>query len=93
MNEQATKTAPGPAPPGQEYGPIREFWIADHLTPDVHHETFRVSEVSHLLGISIDRIRHAVQAGELAADRVGHEIVCIHRTDLLAWLEAQGPGV
>ncbi len=90
MNEQTPWAVPRPAPLDQEPGTIREFWIADHLTPDIHHETFRVSEVSHLLGISIDRIRHAVQAGDLAAERVGHEIVCIHRTDLLAWLEAQG---
>jgi excisionase family DNA binding protein len=93
MNEQALPVVSGPAPPRPEPGPIREFWIADPLTPDVHHETFRVAEVSHLLGISIDRIRHAVQAGELAAERVGHDIICIHRPDLLAWLDAQGPEV
>jgi excisionase family DNA binding protein len=93
MNEYVTQAVPGIGPPGPEHDPIQEVWIADSLTPDVHHERFRVAEVSHLLGISIDRIRHAVRAGELTAERVGQDIVCIHRTDLLAWLETQGPGV
>lgn len=93
MNEQAPEVVPGPGPPRPAPFPIREFWVADPLTPDVHHETFRVSEVSHLLGISVDRIRHAVQSGELAAERIGHDIICIHRSDLLAWLATQGPGV
>jgi len=93
MNEQATQTVPVPTP-GQEHGEtIQEVWITDHRAPDLHHESFRVSEVARLLGISTDRIRHAVQTGELTAERVGREIVWIHRADLLAWLTAQGPGV
>jgi excisionase family DNA binding protein len=93
MNEQATPAIPGPVLPGHELEFVQEFWITDQLTPDVHHESFRVSEVARLLGISADRIRHAVQTGELAAERVGHAIVRIHRADLLAWLNTQGPGI
>ena len=63
------------------------------LIPDLHHDRYRVQEVANLLGMSVDMIRHAVQRGELKADHVEHEITFIHRDDLLAWLNARGPGL
>jgi len=65
-----------------------------HLVPDlIHQDTYTVQEVASLLGMSVDMIRHAVQSGDLQADRAGHEIVCIHRDALSAWLQARGPGL
>lgn len=67
----------------------------DHarLVPDLHQDSYTVQEVASLLSMSPDMIRHAVQAGDLRADHAGHEIVCIHRDDLLAWLNNRGAGV
>ena len=49
--------------------------------------------MANLLGMSVDVIRHAVQRGDLKAERVEHEITFIHRDDLLAWLNRRGPGL
>jgi excisionase family DNA binding protein len=68
-------------------------WSNEPLIPDLHDESYRVQDIAHLLGISPDVIRHAIWSGELRAEQAGHEVVCIHRADLLAWLDARGPGV
>jgi excisionase family DNA binding protein len=52
-----------------------------------------VQDIANLLGMNPEVIQHAVRTGELQAERMGHDIVCIHRADLLAWLNARGPGV
>ena len=66
---------------------------ADHLVPDLHQDRYTLHEAATLLSMNVDVLRHAVQAGELKAERIGHEIVSIHRDDLLAWLKRSGPGV
>ena len=63
------------------------------LVPDLHHDSYTLHEVANLLGMDLDVIRHAVQTGELAATKAGHEIVGIARADLLAWLDRRGPGL
>jgi excisionase family DNA binding protein len=68
-------------------------WSNAPLLPDLHDESYRVQDVAHLLGMHPDVIRHAIQAGELRAEQAGHNVVCISRADLLAWLDARGPGV
>jgi hypothetical protein len=69
----------------------------DHDTgrsiPDLHADSYSVQDIANLLGMNPEVIQHAVQTGELQADRAGHNIVAIHRADLLAWLNARGPGV
>jgi excisionase family DNA binding protein len=94
MDEQR-RSADHPVPDVQTPEAYDQGFSWDHsrLVPDLHEDRYSLHEVANLLGMSIDMIRHAVQAGELKAERAGHEIVCIHRDDLLAWLNARGPGV
>jgi excisionase family DNA binding protein len=52
----------------------------------LHHERYTPEELARLLGIGIDVIRHAAFAGELRAQKAGHDIVSLQREDVLAWL-------
>jgi excisionase family DNA binding protein len=59
----------------------------------LHHERYTPEEVSRLLGIGLDVIRHAAFTGELRAQMAGHDIISLRREDVLAWLdEREGNG-
>jgi hypothetical protein len=60
---------------------ISELLQQDRYTPE---------EVSELLGIGLDVIRHAAFAGTLRADIEGHDIISLQRADVLAWLQERG---
>lgn len=51
---------------------------------------YRVEEVSELLGMGKDVIRHAIFAGNLPAVRSGSQILYVKREDLLRWLSTLG---
>ena len=59
---------------------IAELMRQDRYTPE---------EVSELLGIGLDVIRHAAFAGTLRADIEGHDIISLQRDDVLAWLQTR----
>ncbi len=59
---------------------IRELLQQDRYTPE---------EVSQLLGIGLDVIRHAAFAGTLRAEIEGHDIISLQRDDVLAWLQTR----
>jgi aryl carrier-like protein len=56
----------------------------------LHHERYTPEELSRLLGIGLDAIRHAAFAGELQAEIIEHDILHIRRADVLAWLSERG---
>ena len=94
MDEQR-RSADHPVPDMQTPEAYDEGFPEDRgrLVPDLREEQYTVQEVANLLGMSTDMIRHAVQAGELQAERMEQEIVSIRRADLLDWLNSRGPGV
>ncbi len=53
----------------------------------LRHEDYTPEELSRLLGIGLDVIRHAAFSGELPAQIAGHDIISVRRRDVLAWLE------
>jgi excisionase family DNA binding protein len=55
---------------------------ADEL---LHSDHYTAEELAALLEIGVNIVRHAVYAGELPAQVVGHTIVSIRREDVLAW--------
>ena len=57
---------------------IQELLQQDRYTPE---------EVSELLGIGLDVIRHAAFAWTLRANIEGHDIISLQRDDVLAWLQ------
>jgi excisionase family DNA binding protein len=63
----------------------------------LQHERYTPEEVSELLGIGLDVVRHAAFTGELRAQIVGHDIISLSRDDVLAWfaerdgLDRDGP--
>jgi aryl carrier-like protein len=59
---------------------IAELLRQDRYTPE---------EVSELLGIGLDVIRHAAFAGTLRAEIEGHDIISLQRDDVLAWLQTR----
>ncbi len=59
---------------------IHELLQQDSYTPE---------EVSELLGIGLDVIRHAAFAGTLRAEIEGHDIISLRRDDVLAWLQTR----
>ena len=59
---------------------IYELLQQDRYTPE---------EVSELLGIGVDVIRHAAFAGTLLADIEGHDIISLQRDDVLAWFQTR----
>ena len=59
---------------------ISELLLQDRYTPE---------EVSQLLGIGLDVIRHAAFSGTLPADIEGHDIISLQRSDVLAWLQTR----
>ena len=59
---------------------LQELLLQDQYTPE---------EVSELLGIGLDVIRHAAFAGTLRADIEGHDIISLQRDDVLAWLQTR----
>lgn len=52
----------------------------------LRHEDYTPEELSRLLGIGLDVIRHAAFSGELPAQIAGHDIISVRRKDVLAWL-------
>ena len=94
MNETDREPATSASGAGTSASPDQVFQRdPTRLIPDVHELRYTVQEVAHLLGMNTDIIRHAIQSGALRAERQGHDILCIHREDLLAWLDAQGAGL
>ena len=59
---------------------ISELLQQDRYTPE---------EVSELLGIGLDVIRHAAFAGTLRAEIEDHDIISLQRDDVLAWLQTR----
>jgi hypothetical protein len=63
----------------------------------VHHsiyellqqDRYTLEEVSELLEIGPDVIRHAAFAGTLRAEIKGHHIISLQRDDVLAWLQTR----
>jgi hypothetical protein len=55
----------------------------------LHHEYYTPEEVSRLLGIGLDVIRHAAFTGALHAQIVEHDIINLQRDDVLTWLDAR----
>ncbi len=51
----------------------------------LQHDEYTPEEVSRLLGIGVDQVRHAVFTGRLAAEVVGEDIVSIRREDVVNW--------
>jgi aryl carrier-like protein len=64
----------------QAHHSIYELMQQDRYTPE---------EVSELLGIGLDVIRHAAFAGTLRADIESHDIISLQRDDVLAWLQTR----
>jgi len=64
----------------RDHRSIAELLRQDHYTPE---------EVSELLGIGLDVIRHAAFAGTLRADIEGHDIISLQRDDVLAWFQTR----
>jgi excisionase family DNA binding protein len=61
-----------------------------HPTPDElqAQELFTLEEAADLLLLGLETVRHAVIIGELPAQVVGHDVVAIHREDMLTWFMA-----
>jgi aryl carrier-like protein len=57
---------------------IEELLRREHYTPE---------ELSRLLGIGLDVIRHAAFTGELRAEIREHDIISVQRQDALTWLD------
>ncbi len=93
MNTAAHPIPLGAATGGQEPPAELRVWSNEPRVPDLHAEQYRMQDVAHLLGMPLDVIRHAIQAGELRAAQAGHDVLSISRTDLLTWLDTRGPGV
>ena len=64
----------------REHHSAYELLQQDRYTPE---------EVSELLGIGVDVVRHAAFAGTLRADIEGHDIISLQRDDVLAWLQTR----
>ncbi len=67
-----------------------ELLREDRYTPEEVAELLWPEGPADLLHGGLDVVRHAAFSGELRALIVGHDIVSIHRDDLLAWLEVRG---
>lgn len=57
----------------------------------LQHDVYTPEEVSQLLGIGIDQVRHAVFSGQLPAKIVGEDIVSIRREDVVNWFAELNP--
>lgn len=55
----------------------------------LQQDRYTPEEVSALLGIGLDVIRHAAFAGTLRAEIEGHDIISLERDDVLAWLQTR----
>ena len=65
---------------GRTEASIEELLHREHYTPE---------ELSRLLGIGLDVIRHAAFADELRSQIAEHDILRIRREDVLAWLDVR----
>ena len=59
----------------------------------LQHDHYTVEEVSQLLGIDINVIRHAIFTLKLPAEMAGEDIVSIKRADVVTWFRNQGNDV
>ena len=57
---------------------------------DLSKEEYSPDEIAHMLGTTREVVVHAVRAGELKAQRAGHDIVCIKHEDVVEWLRNRG---
>ena len=74
-----------PTPPIERRTPESIFEL-------LHHERYRAEEAARLLGIGLAAVRHAVFSGELPAEVIEHQLICIRREDLVAWFTAREAG-
>lgn len=65
----------------------------DRAHVDLQQEEYTPDEIARMLGTSLEVVMHAIWAGELKADRKGHNVVCIKHEDVTDWLRRRGPGV
>lgn len=71
----------------------REALVERH-TPEsmyelLQHDRYTPEEVSRLLGIGLDVVRHAAFTSQLPAEIVGEDIVSIRREDVVRWVMEQ----
>ena len=59
---------------------------------DLSKEEYTADEVAHMVGASVDSVMHAVRRGELKAERVGQNVVCIRHEDVTDWLRRRASG-
>jgi excisionase family DNA binding protein len=57
---------------------------------NLFQEAYTPDEVARMLGTSLEVVMHAIWSGELRAERVGHDVVCIAHYDLCDWLVRRG---
>jgi excisionase family DNA binding protein len=65
----------------------------DTTSRRLRQEVYTVAEAADLLMMNPEVIRHAIYGGELPADRVGKNLLLIHRSDLIEWLERRAAPV
>ncbi|MFL5735477.1 MAG: hypothetical protein ACJ78Q_20140 [Chloroflexia bacterium] len=53
---------------------------------DLSQEEYTPDQVARLIGTSREVVLHAVWAGDLKAERAGHDVVCIKHEDVTDWL-------
>jgi excisionase family DNA binding protein len=58
----------------------------DAASRRLHQAVYTVAEAADLLMINPEIIRHAIYGGELPADRVGKDLLLVHRGDLIDWM-------
>ena len=58
----------------------------DRAHVDLRQEEYSPEEAARLIGTSLEVVMHAIWAGDLKAERQGHNVVCIQHEDLTAWL-------
>lgn len=58
----------------------------DHAHVDLSKDEYIPEEVARMLGTSLDVVMHAIWSGELKAERMGQNVVCIPHAALTAWL-------
>ena len=62
----------------------------NHSTYELlQQDRYTPEEVSELLGIGLDVIRHAAFSGTLPAEIEGHDIISLQRDDVLTWLQTR----
>jgi hypothetical protein len=56
----------------------------------MRQESFTPQELADLLEMPLSHINHEAFSGRLKADIVNHDIVALHRADILDWMHRRG---